>query len=211
MRAGSLIFTGLLTTALAAPLLAAQNFAGIVAPVISLQTGYQRIAFDGPSIIDALKKIDADNVKNKELLDAFDGDIASAVAIQTNSQLMADDIAALAEVVKASPPLTMDQAIELGKVSEKMNADVVAGLEALTAKKPAFDQIGVSSVVLGQLQAQGSSKGDATALIAAKLPEAARSYSKAQPDAIAAALAKAVAAYSVPAPGSEADEAPAKL
>jgi hypothetical protein len=156
---------------------------------------------DNP-IIAQMKKIDEDNVKNKQLLDSFNGDIDQAMAVQANSDQLAKDVTALGDIAAKSPELTLDQAIELGKVSQKMNDDVVAGLEALIAKKSVFDQIGVSSVVLAQLQAQNSGQDKTTDVVTSKLPAAAKAYQQNQPNLIVDTIKKAIAAYSVEAPDS---------
>ncbi|KAK2067289.1 hypothetical protein P8C59_001045 [Phyllachora maydis] len=167
----------LAATALAAPQLLKRDLA-------TLQTAITNIASSLGALDKAIKGITADVSSTQPVLEA-------ATAAQKV-------LSSAATNISASQPLSLSDALSLQTAGKDLTTAVNTTIGDLVAKKPVFDQMGVSSIVLTQLQAQKNASAALTAAIVSKIPAIGQGIANQTISQSTAVIDQAIAAFSAP-------------
>jgi hypothetical protein len=97
--------------------------------------------------------------------------------------------------IKGSAPLSEGDATSIAQSVINLNGTTATAVDDIIAKKPAFDAAGVGGTVLQSLQAQAAASGDFAAALTALTPADLAPVASSLSAAIAANLARGVAAY----------------
>lgn len=113
--------------------------------------------------------------------------------------------------IKGAKPVALLEAVPLLGPAQELGTTLQKTLGDLTAKKPVFDQLGVSSVVADALKQQKVAANDLTDTMFSKLPAIAKTLAGGTVDQLNKSLDDTIKAFETPgpAPGAPATPAPA--
>ncbi|KZL84484.1 cell wall protein [Colletotrichum incanum] len=132
-------------------------------------------------------------------------DIASAQPVLAAATDAQNVISKAGQDIQAAQPLQLQEALGLQQIAGDLQTSVSGLMDTLISKKPNFDKLGVSSVVLQNLQQQKSSTQSLGQSLISKVPAIGQGIAQQAVDQISAVLDKGIQAYSAggaaPAPG----------
>ncbi|KAF4786035.1 hypothetical protein HER10_EVM0012768 [Colletotrichum scovillei] len=123
-------------------------------------------------------------------------DVASAQPILAASTEVQNTLSKAATDIQGAQPLQLQEALGLQQTATDLTSSATTLIDTLVSKKPNFDQIGVSSVVLQNLQQQKTASASLGTAIVSKVPAIGQGIAQQSIDQITAALDKGIQAYS---------------
>ncbi|KAL0933930.1 cell wall protein [Colletotrichum truncatum] len=123
----------------------------------------------------------------------------SAVAVLNGAQGAQSALEKATSMIEGANNLGLIGALGLQQTADGVVGQVQTTLGDLTAKKPVFDQLGVTSVVSDALQQQKAGSGQLSEALLSKVPAIARPIAQQSTGQLTEALDGAIAAFSKPA------------
>ncbi|OHF03870.1 hypothetical protein CORC01_00732 [Colletotrichum orchidophilum] len=123
-------------------------------------------------------------------------DVASAQPILAASTDVQMVLSKAATDIQGAQPLQLQEALGLQQTAGDLTMSASALIDTLISKKPNFDMIGVSSVVLQNLQQQKAASGDLGTAIVSKVPAIGQGIAQQSIDQISSALDRGITAFS---------------
>ncbi|KXH60269.1 hypothetical protein CSAL01_03089 [Colletotrichum salicis] len=123
-------------------------------------------------------------------------DVASAQPILAASTEVQNTLSKAATDIQGAQPLQLQEALGLQQTATDLTSSATTLIDSLVSKKSNFDQIGVSSVVLQNLQQQKTASASLGTAIVSKVPAIGQGIAQQSIDQITAALDKGIQAYS---------------
>ncbi|TQN71838.1 Cell wall mannoprotein 1 [Colletotrichum shisoi] len=123
-------------------------------------------------------------------------DIASAQPVLDAATNVKTVIAKAGNDIQASQPLQLQEALGLQQIGRDLQTSATGLIDTLIAKKPNFDKLGVSKVVLQNLQDQKNTTLSLGQALISKVPAIGQSVAQDAIDQIAAILDRGIQAYS---------------
>ncbi|KAK1990145.1 hypothetical protein LX36DRAFT_621172, partial [Colletotrichum falcatum] len=143
-------------------------------------------------VMTSLKKLDtAVNSVSATDANSLQGVLTAAQGAQTTLEKAATQI-------QGADDLGLFQALGLQQTAGDLVTQVQTTLGDLEKKKPVFDQLGVSSVVADQLQAQKTGSNQLQETLLSKLPAIARPIAEKSTGELGTAIDSAIATYKKP-------------
>ncbi|KAJ0159153.1 Cell wall mannoprotein 1 [Colletotrichum tanaceti] len=127
---------------------------------------------------------------------AVGDDVNSAQPVLAAATELKGVITKSGEAIQGAQPLQLQEALGLQQIASDLQSSATTLVDDIIAKKPNFDKIGVSNVVLQNLQDEKATTTSLASSIVAKVPAIGQGIAQQAVDQITAVLDKAITAYS---------------
>ncbi|KAM3415969.1 hypothetical protein BST61_g9459 [Cercospora zeina] len=147
------------------------------------------------SLSEAIQAITTATTAVTTAIEAYNGDIQEALAVNGATGEVLTAIQAAQSTVDATDAIDGPTAISLVDPTGNLNTAVEASIDALIAKQPVFASNGLTDAVLQSLRTQQEASTALTDAIVSKLPEALQDAGRQSSQPAADAIARAIAAF----------------
>ncbi|KAK2016166.1 hypothetical protein LZ32DRAFT_645320 [Colletotrichum eremochloae] len=168
-------------------------------PIIEKRQAAQVIQTAVTSVQGAISKLDT-------AIKAVGDDINSAQPALTAATDLQSVITKAVADVQGAPPLQLQEALGLQQLATDLQGSATTLIDDIIAKKPNFDKLGVSNVVLDNLKQQKETTQNLGKGLISKVPAIGQGIAQQTIDGLTAIIDKGVQAYSS---GAAADSTPA--
>ncbi|KAK1966838.1 hypothetical protein LY78DRAFT_635017 [Colletotrichum sublineola] len=158
-------------------------------PIIEKRQAAQVIQTAVTSVQGAISKLDT-------AIKAVGDDINSAQPALTAATDLQGVITKAAADVQAAPPLQLQEALGLQQLATDLQGSATTLIDDIIAKKPNFDKLGVSNVVLDNLKQQKETTQNLGKGLISKVPAIGQGIAQQTIDGLTAVIDKGVQAYS---------------
>lgn len=168
---------------------------GLTAPAVRERNIYEkRTDSDITEAIDQVKAATDD--LDLAVAGVTSGDTNALLNVQNMATALGGVITTAIQKVEDSPEVDLIGALGVQGSGSALQDSLVTTTGDLVDKKPIFDEAGVSSVVLTQLQDQKSQSGQLIDAVAEKVPLIAKPFAALQGQMVSDTLDEAIAVYS---------------
>jgi hypothetical protein len=143
------------------------HFTTFLAPLALLAS---TVAADGQSIADAIGVINTVTLKLQSAVTSWKGDLLGTLPIIVDSTELLTDINNATKTTKASAALTALDALTVAVAINTLSGSVNSTLTEIIAKKPEFDRLLLSPVILLNLELEKDATDKLGAAISDKVP-----------------------------------------
>lgn len=151
----------------------------------------------GATILENVQQVDASVVTLGDTTKQWKGGLLGTLPIIKDSTALLFDIKSGTKDAEQSEPLTLDEAFEVASATIELSGAVNSTLQAIIDRKPDFDKLLLSPVILGTLEVQNAATEKFSAAIVEKVPEEAQAIAEDLIADIEASFQLALDAYSL--------------
>ncbi|KAF3764984.1 hypothetical protein M406DRAFT_70507 [Cryphonectria parasitica EP155] len=152
---------------------------------------------DVTTVLDNLETIDSDTNTLTAAIEAWDASLLGALGVQSDVTTLETAVTdATSEAQTEAQADSADSTTILDYVSNTLNPDIIASLNALTAREADFAALSLDSLVLSDLQTLQSDTDDLGAALVAIASSDTEAEAETLVAAIDAAFASAIAVFS---------------
>ncbi|KAM0351143.1 hypothetical protein ACHAPU_002927 [Fusarium lateritium] len=150
----------------------------------------------GDSISTAIDSISNATLALNKTVALWPQTLVGALPITTKSTLLLTEIHKGTLVARKSEALSVEETLQIAKATSELSNDVELTIDTIIATKPKFDRLGVSPVILLNLNLQRALSADFSEAIIAKVPKNLQGNAKALVQGIDESFARAIKKYS---------------
>ena len=147
------------------------------------------------TILENVQKVETSTGALGDSVRQWKGNFLGTLPIIKDSAALLIDIKSGAKDAKDSPPLTLDEAFDVAGATIDLTNTVNSTLQSVIERKPDFDKLLLSPIILGNLELQRSATEKFSAAIVEKVPTEAQPIAEDLIADIDASFQRALDAY----------------